>query len=86
MTEKKTFIPSELKQMEECYTYLSGLGYPPQLAMNLLYLSTEAQKLNLQTKMLINAENEGINVDQIAHRVIELLEMQGAENGGNSTS
>ena len=59
MVDRKTHISTELKSMEDQYAYLSGIGYQPQVIMNLIYLAIESQKVNLQTKMLIQAKSEG---------------------------
>ena len=74
MSNDETYIPSELKQLEDSYTYLSGMGMPDNVAMNMLFLSVEMQKLNVQARMMVRNEESKVSIDEVAERVAEILE------------
>ena len=85
-----SYISSELKIIEDQVTYLQGCGFPQPIALNLVYLSIELQKVNLQARVLAKAsEDSQVQVDTVALRVIEYLREEArkeSEDAGDSNT
>lgn len=85
MGDNAKFVTSEVKTLEESYSYLSGLGYPPPDIMNMLYLSVQLQQVNLQARALAKQDfaNEEM-VQRIASQVSRILK-EGTEKPNDGT-
>lgn len=74
--QESAYIPSEIKTLEDSYTYLSGVGHTnPQEIMNMLFLSIEMQKVNIQARMMMQADfSNEVMVHRIANQVVKMLD------------
>lgn len=78
----ESFIPTEVKVIENSYSYLNGIGYNPQESFTIINYSIELQKVNMQARMI--AHSEEINnemIQRVAERVVALLKERKSRSG-----
>lgn len=88
MMDDNTYISTELKMLDEQVGYLSGIGYSKAESLNLLYLSIEQQKVNLQARMIAkSSEEDRLNIEKIAVLVYQMMtEGKDSDNGNGNGS